>query len=67
MHEECCKKVEECVSSMREFVEDMRKDNFSKNNINIVMASKIIEEMLKLRKKMCRKDLFFKSFFLYFI
>ena len=53
MHEECCKKVEECVASMREFVEDMRKDNFSKNNINIVMASKIIEEMLKLRKKMC--------------
>lgn len=53
MHEECCKKVEECVSSMRELAEDMRKDNFSKNNINIVMASKIIEEMLKLRKKMC--------------
>ena len=53
MHEECCKKVEECVYSMRELVEDMRKDNFSKNNVNIVMASKSIEEMLKLRKKMC--------------
>lgn len=53
MHKECCRKVEDCISSMRELVDGMRKDNFSKNNINIVMASKIIEELLKLRKKMC--------------
>lgn len=53
MNVECCRKVEDCISTMEDLVGVMREENFSKNNINIVMASKIIEELLKLRKKMC--------------
>ena len=36
---------------MHDLIDGMIDDNYSKNNINIVMANKIIEELSKLEKK----------------
>lgn len=59
MNTENCKKIRSCITTMHDLVDGMIDDNYSKNNINIVMANKIIEELSKLEKKICKKDLFF--------
>lgn len=59
MNTENCKKIRSCITTMHDLVDGMMNDNYSKNNINIVMANKIIEELSKLEKKICKKDLFF--------
>lgn len=51
---------------MHDLVDGMMDDNYSKNNINIVMANKIIEELSKLEKKYASNTCFL-DFFLYFI
>ena len=59
MNTENCKKIRSCITTMNDLVDGMIDDNYSKNNINIVMANKIIEELSKLEKKICKQDLFF--------
>lgn len=59
MNTENCKKIRSCITTMHDLVDGMMDDNYSKNNINIVMANKIIEELSKLEKKICKQDLFF--------
>lgn len=59
MNTENCKKIRSCITTMHDLVDGMIDDNYSKNNINIVMANKIIEELSKLEKKICKQDLFF--------
>lgn len=59
MNTENCKKIRSCITTMHDLVDGMMNDNYSKNNINIVMANKIIEELSKLEKKICKQDLFF--------
>lgn len=59
MNTENCKKIRSCITTMHDLIDGMIDDNYSKNNINIVMANKIIEELSKLEKKICKKDLFF--------
>lgn len=59
MNTENCKKIRSCITKMHDLVDGMIDDNYSKNNINIVMANKIIEELSKLEKKICKQDLFF--------
>lgn len=59
MNTENCKKIRSCITTMHDLIDGMIDDNYSKNNINIVMANKIIEELSKLEKKICKQDLFF--------
>ena len=59
MNTENCKKIRSCITTMHDLVDGMIDDNYSKNNINIVMANKIIEGLSKLEKKICKQDLFF--------
>ena len=59
MNTENCKKIRSCITTMHDLVDGMIDENYSKNNINIVMANKIIEELSKLEKKICKQDLFF--------
>ena len=59
MNTENCKKIRSCITTMHDLVDGMIDDNYSKNNINIVMANKIIEELSKLEKKICKQDFFF--------
>ena len=59
MNTENCKKIRSCITTMHDLVDGMIDDNYSKKNINIVMANKIIEELSKLEKKICKQDLFF--------
>lgn len=55
MNTENCKKIRSCITTMHDFIDGMMDDdNYSKNNINIVMANKIIEELSKLEKKICK-------------
>lgn len=52
MNTENCKKIRSCITTMHDLIDGMMDDdNYSKNNINIVMANKIIEELSKLEKK----------------
>ena len=54
MNTENCKQIRSCITKMHDLVDGMMYDNYSKNNINIVMANKIIEELSKLEKKICK-------------
>ena len=54
MNTENCKKIRSCITTMHDLVDGMMDENYSKNNINIVMANKIIEELSKLEKKICK-------------
>lgn len=54
MNTENCKKIRSCITTMHDLIDGMIGDNYSKNNINIVMANKIIEELSKLEKKICK-------------
>ena len=51
---------------MHDLIDGMMDDNYSKNNINIVMANKIIEELSKLEKKYASKTCFLILFFYIF-
>lgn len=54
MNTENCKKIRSCIIMMHDLIDGMMGDNYSKNNINIVMANKIIDELSKLEKKICK-------------
>lgn len=54
MNTENCKKIRSCITTMHDLIDGMIDDNYSKKNINIVMANKIIEELSKLEKKICK-------------
>ena len=54
MNTENCNKIRSCINIMHDLIGDMINDNYSKNNINIVMANKIIEELSKIKKKICK-------------
>lgn len=64
MNTENCKKIRSCITTMHDLIDGMMDDdNYSKNNINIVMANKIIEELSKLEKKYASNTCFLILFF----